>query len=240
MTNFQFIATILFIFLFNLAQAQESTKKDSIDDPPLVTTQHSISISGQTINYTATTGYLVLREEDQTARAKIFFVAYTKDDEPDQATRPITFAFNGGPGSSSVWLHMGALGPKRIRMTERGEPLPPPYSLADNEYSWLDKTDLVFIDPVETGYSRPGGRGGQERVHGVRAGLGKCRRLYPPVHQPQRPLVVAQVFGGRKLRHHPGGGFVRLSPGPPRHVPERADADFGHSELSDGPLRQGQ
>ena len=73
----------------------------------------------------------------------------------DIARRPLTFAFNGGPGSSSVWLHMGTFGPKRVLMDEQGNALPPPYKLVDNEYSLLDATDLVFIDPVSTGYSRP-------------------------------------------------------------------------------------
>ncbi len=137
------------------AAQQKASPSDTITDPPLVTTQHSVTINGQVINYAATAGYLVLRTEAQKPRAKMFFVAYTKNDEPNAAQRPITFAFNGGPGSSSVWLHLGALGPKRVRMTEQGEPLPPPYQWVDNAYSWLDKTDLVFIDPVETGYSRP-------------------------------------------------------------------------------------
>lgn len=68
------------------------------------------------------------------------------------------FAYNGGPGSSSVWLHMGALGPKRVLMTEKGDAIKPPYKYVDNEYSWLDKTDLVFIDPMMTGYTRPAGK----------------------------------------------------------------------------------
>ncbi len=134
---------------------KKANAPDTLTDPPLVSTQHSVTINGQVINYTATTGYLVLRKEDKTPRAKLFFVAYTKNDEPNAAQRPITFAFNGGPGSSSVWLHLGALGPRRVRMTDEGKPLPPPYQLVDNPYSWLDQTDLVFIDPVETGYSRP-------------------------------------------------------------------------------------
>src|SRR5690606_38890137 len=79
----------------------------------------------------------------------------TKNNVSDPATRPITFVFNGGPGSSSVWLHMGALGPKSIEMKSDGTASNPPFKLIDNEFSWLDKTDLVFIDPVETGYSRP-------------------------------------------------------------------------------------
>jgi carboxypeptidase C (cathepsin A) len=151
----------LFAYLLLVGQVQEGVAQqktsppDTIKAAPLVSTQHSVTISGQVINYTATTGYLVLRKEDETPRAKMFFVAYTKNDEDNPAQRPITFAFNGGPGSSSVWLHLGALGPKRVLMTDQGEPLPPPYQLVDNAYSWLDKTDLVFIDPVETGYSRP-------------------------------------------------------------------------------------
>ena len=87
--------------------------------------------------------------------AKVFFIAYTRDDVGNTAKRPVTFSFNGGPGSASVWLHMGGLGPRRAVLTERGEALPPPYRLEDNAYSWLDESDLVFIDPVSTGYSRP-------------------------------------------------------------------------------------
>ena len=138
-----------------IAFAQSSDSSDLAEDPPLSVTQHSVRVGGQTINYTATTGYLVLRKEDGDARAKMFFIAYTRNGVDDLSKRPVTFTFNGGPGSSSVWLHMGALGPRRIKMSAEGESLPPPYELVDNEYTWLDKTDLVFIDPVETGLSRP-------------------------------------------------------------------------------------
>jgi len=85
----------------------------------------------------------------------------------DPRARPITFAFNGGPGSSSVWLHLGALGPKRVVMDQEGMPLPPPYTLVDNEYCWLDMTDLVFIDPVSTGYSRPADGENAKQFHGL-------------------------------------------------------------------------
>ncbi|MBZ5581132.1 MAG: peptidase S10 [Acidobacteriia bacterium] len=118
------------------------------------TTSHSIQIAGQTVNYTATAGTLVLKKEDGTPTASMFYVAYTRDGVGDVARRPITFAFNGGPGSSAVWLQMGALGPKRVALAPDGTPLPPPYRMVDNEYSILDITDLVFIDPVSTGYSR--------------------------------------------------------------------------------------
>lgn len=123
-------------------------------DPALSVTEHEITLGGKLIKYRATAGYLVLKTEKGKARANMFFVAYTKLDEKDPAKRPITFSFNGGPGSSSVWLHLGALGPKRVVMTDKGESLPPPYQWVDNEASWLDQTDLVFIDPVSTGYSR--------------------------------------------------------------------------------------
>ena len=156
LTRFFVLTSLLLAFGGQEGVAQQNANSsDTIAAPPLVTTQHRVTINGQAINYTATTGYLVLRTEEQKPRAKLFFVAYTKNDETNLAQRPITFAFNGGPGSSSVWLHLGALGPKRVLMTDRGEPLPPPYQLVDNEYSWLDQTDLVFIDPVETGFSRP-------------------------------------------------------------------------------------
>ena len=119
-------------------------------------TKHSLTLaSGKTINYTATAGYTILKTEDSEPRAKIFSVAYTLDGVTDPVNRTLTFAFNGGPGSASVWLHMGALGPKRILMTGDGGATPPPYRVVDNEFSWLEFTDLVFIDPVMTGYSRP-------------------------------------------------------------------------------------
>jgi carboxypeptidase C (cathepsin A) len=116
-------------------------------------TKHSIQINGKTLAYTATAGTLVL-QKDEKPWASMFYVAYTRDDAPDAAKRPITFAFNGGPGSSSVWLHLGALGPRRVEMGPDGEQPKPPYHLVDNEDTPLEFTDLVFIDPVTTGFSR--------------------------------------------------------------------------------------
>ena len=128
--------------------------------------QHAVTIAGQEISYTVTTGTLVLKEETEKKgdkegeaegekpKASIFFVAYTRNDVDDKTRRPITFSFNGGPGSSSVWLHLGALGPRRVLMGDVGHLLPPPYGLVDNPESILDVSDLVFIDPMLTGYSR--------------------------------------------------------------------------------------
>ena len=132
----------------------------------LVETQRRGTIAGREVRYTVTAGTMVLREETEKkgdqegesegakARASVFFVAYTLDGVADQARRPITFSFNGGPGSSSVWLHLGVLGPRRVVMGDAGGLLPPPYGLADNDCSILDLCDLVFIDPVSTGFSR--------------------------------------------------------------------------------------
>jgi carboxypeptidase C (cathepsin A) len=131
-----------------------------------VTTKHSVTINGTKIDYEATAGHLTLMKEDGSPRAKVFFVAYTKTGVTDPATRPLTFSFNGGPGSSSVWLHLGVLGPRRVLMNDDGTTLPPPYKLVDNDQSWLDMTDLVFIDPVSTGFSRASDEKDAKQFHG--------------------------------------------------------------------------
>lgn len=142
-------------------ETEEKASDDKSLPPPednLSVTHHSVTINGEEFRYTATTGTLVLKEETEKegekAKASVFFIAYTRDDVEDVANRPITFSFNGGPGSSSVWLHLGVLGPRRIKHDEEGEPPQPPYQLINNDFSILDKTDLVFIDPVSTGFSR--------------------------------------------------------------------------------------
>ena len=131
---------------------------------------HIIRINGNIIEYTVTTGTIILKEEDieegEKQKASIFYIAYTKD-EPE-ANRPITFSFNGGPGSSSVWMHLGLVGPKRVLMTDEGQPVGPPYQLVDNEFSLFDQTDLVFIDPVSTGYSRTVPKEKPDQFHTVK------------------------------------------------------------------------
>ena len=144
-------------------------------------TRHSVCIAGEEINYTATAGTLLLKTDDEKPKASIFYVAYMRDGVEDVAHRPLTFAFNGGPGSSSVWLHLGLLGPQRVLMDEEGGPLPPPFQLVNNEYSLLDITDLVFIDPVSTGYSRPVPGEDAKQFHGVTQDIesvGEFIRLY--------------------------------------------------------------
>lgn len=130
-------------------------------------TEHTARIGGQEIKYTAIAGTMNLKKDDGTVTASIFYTAYTKNDVADLSRRPITFAFNGGPGSSSVWLHLGALGPRRVLLTPEGGPPAPPYRLVDNEFSILDVTDLVFIDPVSTGFSRAATEQEAQAFHGI-------------------------------------------------------------------------
>lgn len=189
-------------------------KEDSKPLPTdqIVETKHTATIGGQEIRYTVTTGTIVLKEEaekkgdkageseGEKARASIFFVAYTRDDVGDRARRPLTFSFNGGPGSSSVWLHLGVLGPRRVVMDDIGDLPPPPYRLVENEYSLLDMTDLVFIDPVSTGYSRalPGEKA--KEFHGFKKDLesvGDFIRLYTTRYQRWRSpkFLIGESYG---------------------------------------------
>lgn len=166
----------------------EKKEKPELKDN-LVVTQHTITIDGQEIAYTVTTGTIVLKEETEREKdyegekpkAQFFFVAYCKDGVENPAKRPLTFSFNGGPGSSSVWLHLGVLGPRRVVMTYEGDLPKPPYQLTDNEFSLLDQTDLVFIDPISTGYSRPADGEKAKQFHGFKKDIesvGDFIRLY--------------------------------------------------------------
>jgi carboxypeptidase C (cathepsin A) len=172
-----FLTLTLVCAVSGLAQApgmekDEKDGKDKNDLPKvedrLVTTQHKAIIGGKEIRYTATAGTLVLREEEGKPRANIFFIAYMRDGVQDGAKRPVTFAYNGGPGSSSVWLHLGAFGPRRVELQAEGMAPPPPYRLVDNGESILDVTDLVFIDPVTTGYSRAAAGEDAKQFHGLK------------------------------------------------------------------------
>ncbi|HEX6861819.1 MAG TPA: peptidase S10 [Thermoanaerobaculia bacterium] len=148
--------------------AEEKEKEKKPPEEKISTTRHTITLDGQRIPYTATAGNLVLKDDEGKPKASVFFVAYTRDGVKDPAERPVTFSFNGGPGAASLWVHLGAFGPKRVERTDEGMGLPPPGRLIDNEYSILDLTDLVFIDPVSTGFSRPVPGEDPKQFHGVR------------------------------------------------------------------------
>lgn len=159
----------------------------------LVVTRHTVTTAtGTELNYTATSGRMVLRREEHTddkfdghqPKAEVFLTSYTLDDVPARE-RPVTFAFNGGPGSSSVWLHLGLLGPRLADSGDVGELTPPPYGLADNPHTLLAGSDLVFIDPVSTGYSRPTKGEKPADFHGYEADLesvGEVIRLWTSRH----------------------------------------------------------
>lgn len=149
-----------------------AAKKSASDDAAapatetVVHTQHSVSISGHAVHYTATAGTLIIRDSQQQPQASVFYVAYTVDGgKPGR--RPVTFLYNGGPGSSSMWLHMGSFAPVRIATASPEATAPPPYHLVPNSDSLLDKSDLVFIDAVGTGYSRPLGKATGKDFWGV-------------------------------------------------------------------------
>ncbi|HUF79345.1 MAG TPA: peptidase S10 [Thermoanaerobaculia bacterium] len=147
-------------------KAEPAAEKTIVEEKRSLT-RHTATVGGERIDYTATAGTLVLETEEGESRASIFYVAYTRNGVADPGKRPLTFSFNGGPGSSSVWLHLGTLGPRRVAMDDEGHALPPPYRLEENPYSILDLTDLVFIDPVSTGFSRPAPGVEQKEFHGV-------------------------------------------------------------------------
>ncbi|MDE2776191.1 MAG: peptidase S10 [Chloroflexota bacterium] len=155
-------------------------KSEITEEAPIVTSQQ-LELGDQTLAYRATVGMLPLKDEKGAIAAQIFYTAYTLDADANPAERPLIFVFNGGPGSASIWLHMGALGPKRVDMGEEGFMPPPPYKLIDNAHTWLDLGDLVFIDPVGTGYSRAADPADNEKYWGLEEDLeavGEFIRLY--------------------------------------------------------------
>lgn len=129
----------------------DRTSEEQLPEP--IVRRHRVSAGGRILSYTTTAGMLPVRDDKGVVEANLFFTAYTLDDVPDDRRRPLTFTFNGGPGSASVWLHLGGLAPKRVEMLDDGAMPRPPFTLVDNEFTWLPATDMVFIDPVDTGYS---------------------------------------------------------------------------------------
>ncbi len=152
---------------------------DAREESPVVS-KRSVHVGTRTLSYTVTTGYMPLKNTvTGDTEARIFYMAYTLDNAP--ANRPLMFSFNGGPGSASVWLHLGTLGPRRVKMLDDGMLPPPPYEMEDNQHTWLTETDMVFIDPVGTGYSRAAKPEFASRYFGVNGDIdsvGEFIRLY--------------------------------------------------------------
>jgi carboxypeptidase C (cathepsin A) len=156
------------------------TQQFDVREVAPVVTHHSAVIGGKRLNYTATAGRLPIKDATGNIEAEMFFVAYTLDGQ-DPAKRPVTFSFNGGPGSASYWLHLGIMGPKRVAMPPDGHLPPAPYHLVDNESSPLDKTDVVMIDAIGTGYSRAKDNQIAKKFWGVRGDIesfGEFIRMY--------------------------------------------------------------
>lgn len=178
-TKTKLIFSTLFLFISTLQNANSENIKSEKEDKcnqektsekkgalkeEVVETKHLIKLNGADFSYKATAGTMLLRDEGDNVKGSMFYIAYVKDES--NAQRPITFCFNGGPGSSSVWLHMGVFGPKRVALDDEGKALVPNH-LVENEYTILDATDLVFIDPISTGYSRPSPGEDVKQFHGV-------------------------------------------------------------------------
>ncbi len=154
--------------------------KPLVEEKPIVT-KHEIHANGKTLSYTATTGMMPIKNAQGEIDANLFYVYYALDGTTNASKRPLTVAFNGGPGSASVWLHMGCIGPKRVKMMDDGALPAAPYQLVDNDNTWLDQTDLVFVDPVGTGYSRALNRTLQQKFNGLQGdveSVGEFIRLF--------------------------------------------------------------
>ncbi len=167
------------------AESSEGTDKDKeehydVTEVPPVITHHQTTVNGKALSYTATTGRLPIKREDGKTEAEMFFVAYTLDGQ-DARKRPLTFAFNGGPGSASVWLHMGALGPMRVVLQPNGFMPAAPYRLEENPDTLLDRSDIVMVDAMATGYSRAANAELTKKFLGVKGDIqafGEFIRLY--------------------------------------------------------------
>jgi len=152
---------------------------DMTEVPP-VQTHHSIRVGGRELRYTATAGRLPIKDAEGKVEAEMFFVAYTLDGS-DPSTRPLTFSFNGGPGSASIWLHMGAMGPRKVVLQPQGWMPPAPYRLEDNPNTPLDRTDIVMVDAIGTGWSRPADAAAARKFWNMRGDIeafGEFIRLY--------------------------------------------------------------
>ncbi|MCE5326527.1 MAG: hypothetical protein LLG01_08935 [Planctomycetaceae bacterium] len=145
-------AFAIFSALASAAAAQTAPAASAASDRESAVTHHVLKLNGTELRYTATAAFMDLRDDTGKLQARIFYTAYTRDGQ-NAATRPLTFAFNGGPGAASLWLHLGAMGPKRVLLADEGKELPKDIRLVDNDQTWLGFTDMVFVDPVGSGYS---------------------------------------------------------------------------------------
>ena len=187
-------------------------------------TQHTALIGGAPVTFTATAGTLIVKNAKDEPWASIGYVAYVRKDAGPVARRPIAFCYNGGPGSSSIWLHMGALGPRRVVVADAAPTPPPPYQVVDNAYSLLDKVDIVLIDPVGTGVSQARRRLQEPGLLGRRSRHRVDLAVHQTIRLGQRPLELAEVPDRRELRHDPLARHRRLAAEQGRHDLQRRRA----------------
>ncbi len=207
------------------AQSENESQEVRLRLPPTAITHHTLEMDGETIPYSAVAGAIEPRDDDGKPTAEIFYVAYAR--EPEDASRPVTFVFNGGPGAASTYLHLGTIGPRIVEATDTGELIGPPPRLIANDASWLDLTDLVFVDPVGTGYSRATGSKEDKDFWGVEQdtdSLAEFIRLYLTENgRMGSPVFIAgESYGAfraatitRKLQKTGGvspSGLVLVSP----------------------------
>ena len=186
-------------------QAQAEKKEDAgIPVPPETnsTTKHDLTVGGRTVHYTATAGNLLIRDEQSKPNASIFYVAYTEDGA-DAKSRPVTFFYNGGPGAATIWLHMGSFGPVRVITQAPDATAPAPYSWVPNEYSLLDKSDLVFIDAPLCGFSRAVGKGTVKDFAGTDQDIAAFRKFI------ERYLTANQRWNSPKFLFGESYGTTR-------------------------------
>src|SRR5207248_1046671 len=162
-------------------------------------TSHAVRLDGREIKYTATAGTLPIRLDNGQVSARMFFVAYTRDGD-DVKTRPVSFLYNGGPGAATIWLHMGSFAPKHVEMAAEGFQPAPPYRLVDNENSLLDVTDMVFVDAVDTGYSRVVAGVNNQQFHGQSGDLrafGEFTNAYLTAYSrwPSPKYLIGESYG---------------------------------------------
>lgn len=196
------IMAVLGLLLALVAPVRAQAAPEAPYPGPSVT-QHSVDIGGRSLRYTATAGTLPLTSPQGETLAHVFFMAYEQEGATDPGSRPILFAFNGGPGSASVWLHLGLLGPRRVLFDDEGFQLEPPYRLVNNEYSALDVADLVLIDPVSTGYSRAMSGVDPKQFHGFQEDLdavGEFIRLYLTRYNrwDSPKFLMGESYGSRR------------------------------------------
>ena len=224
------IAALLSLSLGALADKEHhEAAKGHFFQPDLSASEGSVTVEGQTIDYRAVAGTLVVHTKgyddslekpdgagdkpdaaakdkpdadnsNPNAEASMFYVAYFKNGVPSRA-RPMTFVYNGGPGSASMWLHMGAFGPRRVVTADNSHTPAAPYSVVDNSFSLMDASDLVFVDAPGTGFSRIAGKDKEKAFYGTRRRCPCVRRIHHAIPVGLRSLEFAEISLWRKLRH---------------------------------------